>query len=231
MIKKVVKAIIPYGVLWLIRKIRKAFSESEPKPLENPPLPEKPSVTALFNGNDTMFKSLLQKANVYGEYGCGESTQWVLENTKTQVLTVDTSLQWIDEVKQGLDDEKMKRVQIKHVDLGDLMIWGRPNSYDKRDKFSHYTDWIWQQSVKPDTVLIDGRFRVCSFLTSLKFANEGTKLIFDDYTDRPFYQIIEQFLPREEVCGRQCLFIVPNRNKIDLESIETEIINFRHVLE
>ena len=32
-----------------------------------------------------------------------------------------------------------------------------------------------------DCVLVDGRFRVCCFLTSLKNAEQGTRIIFDDY--------------------------------------------------
>ena len=83
----------------------------------------------------------------------------------------------------------------------------------------------------PKLVLVDGRFRVCCFLTSLKFAKEGTKIIFDDYIDRPYYHFVEKYLPREMECGRQCLFIVPSKSKIDMNELNKDIDSFRNVMD
>jgi len=41
----------------------------------------------------------------------------------------------------------------------------------------------------------------------LKFADAGTRILFDDYTNRPQYHIAENYVPRVRVCGRQCLFV------------------------
>ena len=82
----------------------------------------------------------------------------------------------------------------------------------------------------PDTVLIDGRFRVCCFFTCLKFAKEGTIIIFDDYFDRPYYHIVEKYLDIHQKCGRQAIFKIFNKEKFDSKTIDTEIKNFRHVL-
>lgn len=202
--------------LWLVKKLR------EPPP---------PPTSSLFDGDDALFKSILKNTRLYGEYGCGASTKWVLSNTNAEVVAVDSSKHWIGEVNKDLDGDIGKRADIHHVDLGELKDWGYPTSYEKREDFSCYTNWIWDQSRKPDTVLIGGRFRVCSFLTCLKHADEGTKLIFDDYTIRPHYHIVEKFVAREEVCGRQCLFIVPNSSQIDYDDLDAEISNFRHVME
>jgi hypothetical protein len=40
-------------------------------------------------------------------------------------------------------------------------------------------------AVKPDLVLIDGRFRLACFLHPLLAAAPGTPILFDDYTNRP----------------------------------------------
>ena len=80
-------------------------------------------------------------------------------------------------------------------------------------------------------MLIDGRFRVCCFLTSLKFAKEGTKIIFDDYTTRRHYHIVEEHVSRAETCGRQCLFIVPPKSEIDFERLQKDIDAFRNVMD
>ena len=53
----------------------------------------------LFDGNDNLFKKILSKTKVYGEYGCGLSTNWVLKNTQADILSVDTSKVWIESVK------------------------------------------------------------------------------------------------------------------------------------
>ena len=83
----------------------------------------------------------------------------------------------------------------------------------------------------PKLVLVDGRFRVCCFLTSLKFAEAGTKIIFDDYVNSPHYHFIEKYVSRINQCGRQCLFIVPTKSKIDMNSLNKDIDAFRFVMD
>jgi hypothetical protein len=85
-----------------------------------------------------------------------------------------------------------------------------------RHNFVRYTESLWVREEKPDVVLIDGRFRVCGFLTSLMYANAGTIIIFDDYVCRPHYHIVEEFLEPDHFCGRQCIFKVPNKHSLIL---------------
>ena len=171
----------------------------------------------IFDGDDRLFKEILSNTKIYGEYGCGNSTKWVLENTNAIVKSVET----VEEIAKKYDG-------VHYVNVGPITGWGRPESYEFRDKFVEYTYWIWQDD-KPDTVLVDGRFRVCCFLSSLKYADTGTKIIFDDYINYPVYHIVEKFVKREEECGRQCLFIVPDN--IDYEELDIEINNFRCVMD
>ena len=69
----------------------------------------------LFDNNDILFKKYLMKSNVFAEYGCGQSTYWVLKNTTAQILSVDTSIDWIKTIKQlkVYDDQKIK-FNLKH---------------------------------------------------------------------------------------------------------------------
>jgi hypothetical protein len=70
----------------------------------------------------------------------------------------------------------------------------------------------WQVANKleliPDAVLIDGRFRVASFLYSLISARVGTILMFDDYLNREKYFIVENFVKLQEKHGRMGVFYV-----------------------
>lgn len=183
---------------------------------------------ALFDGDDALFKSLLMDAKVYGEYGCGASTQWVLSNTNANVYSVDTSKVWVEKLLKKFDFETLKRAAIHHVDLGDVGDWGRPLTDDRKDDFHLYTNWLWRHVAKPDTILIDGRFRVCCFLTSLKFAAVGTRILFDDYTNRQRYHVVEEFVKKEAVCGRLALFIVPEKGTINYKALEENINIYRN---
>jgi len=184
----------------------------------------------LFNGDDDLFKDEVKKVDVYGEYGCGQSTKWVLSNTVADVIAVDTSIEWIDAVKKD-NESNNDRLNIGHVNLGDVGEWGRPLSYEKIGYFSAYTDYLWRQTKKPKLVLIDGRFRVCCFLTSLKYAKEGTIILFDDYTNLPKYHFVEKYVSCFKECGRQSMFIVPSKSEIDMVELEKDIQSFRNVMD
>ena len=103
------------------------------------------------------------------------------------------------------------KLHLLYYDVGLIGNWGVPVSYDKAENFYTYTDWIWQQSVNPDIVLIDGIFRICCFLTFIFHERKGTILIFDDYKNNQYYHIVEQFLKPQQYCGRQAIFVVPEK--------------------
>jgi len=183
----------------------------------------------LFDGDDRLFKSVTEECRVYGEYGCGKSTRWILGNTGATVYAVDTNKAWIESVQS--ETNAAARLVPQWIDVGELGDWGRPVSYAKRSNFQSYTDWIWSHGARPQVVLIDGRFRVCCFLTCLKYAPDGTKLLFDDYTNRTHYRVVEEFADLAEVCGRQALFVVSRKAQVDSERLDQLINQFRMVLD
>lgn len=179
----------------------------------------------LFHGDDQLFKELVRSVRVYGEYGMGSSTLWVLDNCHCTVLAVDSDPVWISHVREKA--QSTGRLQALHVDVGELLRMGRPKSFAKRDNFLSYCAAIWQSPIKPELVLIDGRFRVCCFLNCLLHAEVGTKILFDDYLYRPGYHIVEDFVKPSDFCGRQALFVVPDG--LDRERIEEEMHKFSYV--
>ncbi len=184
----------------------------------------------LFDGDDALFKDEVQRVEVYAEYGCGKSTTWVLNNTAASVISVDTSSEWIKMIRKA-NRGGGGRLDIHHSQLGEVGGWGRPLSYDKSDLFPDYTEYVWKQESTPELVLVDGRFRVCCFLTSLKYAEKGTKIIFDDYTNRPHYHFVEKYVRPVKTLGRQCMFIVPTKAEIDMTELDNDIASFRNVLD
>jgi hypothetical protein len=214
MFKKIIKGLIPPIFIVLYKKN----------------FEKKPSPDLLFDGDDKLFKRVIKNAKTYGEYGCGASTKWVLNNTNSKVIAVDTSKEWVEEVLSD-NESNNHRLNIKYINLGELGRFGMPIDYRKSKSFSEYTDFFWEQDVKPDLILVDGRFRVCCFLTSLMYADEGTYILFDDYIDRTYYHFIEKFVSRAEECGQQCLFIVPPSKEIDFDDLKKDIDSFRYVMD
>lgn len=183
--------------------------------------------SALFRGEDGLFRTALDGCQVYGEYGCGASTIWCARNSTAQILSVDTSSEWIERVLNSTGNPQ--QLQLVHVDLGTLGAWGRPRDYSHRDRFADYISAPWRFELKPDVVLIDGRFRVACFLTSLIEAAPGTIILFDDYTDRPHYHLVEDYTPIVDHAGTQAKFVVPG--ELDTARIKKEIQHFLYVMD
>ena len=95
-------------------------------------LKSKVEIEPLFDGDDKLFKLYLKNCNLYFEYGVGASTRWVLANSNSNIIAVDTDKEWIDFVNIKVSN---MRVNLIWVNLGDLTKWGRPNSYKYRNSF------------------------------------------------------------------------------------------------
>lgn len=183
---------------------------------------------SLFDGKNQLFKYALKDVEVYGEYGCGESTIYVAKNYNCQVMSIDSSIEWIRNVKDKC--KNLSKVKLHHANIGIIENWGRPINYKNSENFPDYTDWLWQQKVQPDVVLIDGRFRVCCFLTCIFYARSGTKIIFDDY-NRERYHFVERFILPTKINQRQALFITNGSSSFDANELRKAIEQFRFVLD
>lgn len=192
-------------------------------------LEKKISKNFLFDGDDLLFKELGRKCKVYYEYGCGKSTEWMIRSTQAHVFAVDTSFEWISKVRRYAGEFAPDRLNLLHIDVGRLGAWGRPLDYSKRSHFRSYINHFWARAISPDLVLIDGRFRVSCFLMSVRNAERGTKILFDDYVNRPHYHLVEEFVPLVEVCGRQALFEVSKNFNHD--SLDNLIDSFAFVMD
>ena len=162
----------------------------------------------LFDGDDKLFKDLIKNIDTYFEYGCGKSTEYVYKYSNCNIYSVDTDQNWVKKTQQLTNGKKDNRLNIDWIDVGKVEEWGYPITYAKRKYFFNYANNFYKKNYKPDLVLIDGRLRVFCFLTTLKHAPIGTKIIFDDYTNRPIYHVAEEFSPLLDKCGRQALFEV-----------------------
>ena len=191
-------------------------------------LVKKFDATTLFDGDDGLFKELIKLAEIYFEYGLGKSTEFVFKYSNASIFAVDTSNDWVRKIQSLEAIESSNRLNLYWVDVGEIGQWGTPTSFKMRHNFKKYSELLWLNNKTPDLVLIDGRFRVSCFLTSVKFAPVGTKILFDDYTDRPFYHVVEEFCQKLDTCGRQALFEVNRKAK---DQISDDVIqSFQNVI-
>ncbi|MDB4720525.1 hypothetical protein OAF65_02310 [Verrucomicrobiales bacterium] len=176
-----------------------------------PTLPKRIEIKRLknsnvFEGDNDIFYEEIITAKNYLEYGCGQSTYAVSRQLNIKNgYSVDTSNEWLQLCENSINDPRFSYI---HIDLGNLGGYGKPISYLRRDYFKEYIHAN-HKVAEIDLVLIDGRFRVASFFSCYLNLNKGAKIIFDDYTDRPFYHIVEEFVGApEKINSRQALFVI-----------------------
>ena len=111
--------------------------------------------------------------------------------------------------------------------------WGNPGKNATNIQKINYSNQITKLSKEEqdsiDLVLIDGRFRVACFLTTLRYANPKTKIYFDDYLTRPFYHEVEEFEVPIEETTRAAVFIV--NGSYDIEKLDYLINKFEYVFD
>lgn len=151
------------------------------------------------------------KCSNYLEYGSGGSTLMACEHALDSIISVDSDKFWIDKVESKINKSD-KFISINYCDIGPVKDWGIPADHSGFKNYWRYAVTPWKiaidNHVQPDLVFIDGRFRVACFIYSWITASEGTIILFDDYSVRPEYHVIERFCIPVSTHGRLAEFLV-----------------------
>lgn len=155
----------------------------------------------------------LMKAGVYLEYGAGGSTVMAADLGVKYINSVDSDKGFLNAVRSRVAERQPDAKMTPHyVDIGPTKEWGQPidRKFAKQWPLYCVTGWddLNSQNLKPDLILIDGRFRVACFLASLIFSKPDTIILFDDYFDRPHYFLVEKYLRPTARAGRMAEFII-----------------------
>lgn len=157
----------------------------------------------------------LGKSETFLEYGSGGSSVMAAQSRVKRIYSVDSDETFLRAVQArieqiGIGAEKYQPI---YVDIGPTGDWGRPRDFGSAALWPAYANEPWTllelEGASPDLILIDGRFRVASFLVSALLAQEGCVILFDDYFDRPGYHIVEKYLKPVRAAGRMAEFVVP----------------------
>lgn len=170
------------------------------------------AIAWMDNEGMNIFQTSLKHATTYLEYGSGKSTEYActLKNIK-HVITVESDKSWCDEVYKNIINKN--KLHLGYANIGVVGKFGRPINDDGFKSYHSYMIMPWgladKYDLKPELILVDGRFRVACFLYSLLCADKGTVILFDDYFDRlEQYNVVEKFCKVHSKHGRMAKFIV-----------------------
>lgn len=145
------------------------------------------------------------------EYGSGGSTQLAVQ-LGVPCLTVESDRDWAAALTSHLEAQFGEAVsaRIQHVDIGATKAWGYPVDASRWSEYWRYPMQVWRSDHAPDPtlILIDGRMRKACFATALLHVKRETIVLFDDYTDRPYYHDIEGYVKPAQFLGRMAEFVI-----------------------
>lgn len=165
-----------------------------------------------------------ENANVILEYGSGGSTVLAAKQPNTRVFAVESDKDWADSLHSYIEKQKPEAsVTIHYANIGPTGDWGHPLRYRKMHSLRYlgYSRSVWNRTdfIHPDVILIDGRFRVGCFLTCLSRIKRPTRILFDDYLDRPTYHVVERYSRPVETVGRMAIFSAKPEDARQLSSL------------
>ena len=170
--------------------------------------PSVPSIPHMDAESIAFLTAALENCHTYLEYGSGGSTLLAVESNVPRVISVESDEKWIRKVKRKVRSLKTStRIDFYHASIGKVTGWGTPVSVvDGKVSYAELPWTLAKPTVSPMLILIDGRFRVVSFLVSLVSAPRETVIIFDDYFDRSDYWVVEKVIFPIQVVGRSAIF-------------------------
>lgn len=196
-------------------------SEPEPAPVQVPQTANAqfkvPSIPHMEPQGQALLNEHLCNAKVFLEYGSGGSSVLASGYPLTRIYSVDSDRNFLRAVTEkvkamGAPEDRYLPI---FTDIGPTEAWGHPSSKLSATLWPQYASNVWdvitERDEKPDLILIDGRFRVASFLISALMAPAGCVILFDDYFDRSSYHVVEQFIVPRRSAGRMAEFVVPTR--------------------
>lgn len=188
-----------------------------PKPA-NRPVPAKLSFEPRLEPTEaSLLWEFLERTETYLEFGCGGSTLMAACSAVRRISTVETDAAWLEKISGA---PELANIQISkfHVDIGQTVEWGFPASDTEAIKWPAYHQHIWDRiRHRPDTIFIDGRFRVATVLGALLRCPEASVLLVHDFWPREHYHAILPFV--DEIKSAETLAAFRPAKRINWKSL------------
>jgi hypothetical protein len=173
-----------------------------------------------------LFKSVLRCTSKYVEFGCGGTTVLAHSLGCASIVTIDSSLEWLDKVRIACMPNGKTEIKTIHVDIGAVRELGFPKDDSTQSLWDDYhtAPWTDPDLALADTYLIDGRFRVaCVMQTAMRCSSSAIVMV-HDFANRPYYQSVSRVL--REIARTDNLSIFQLRG--DFERATAEALLSRH---
>lgn len=152
----------------------------------------------------------LAQSEIVLVYGCDIAPMVCNNAFVKKVYGVDARKPVCDTVYDAINDNE--KFRLMYANIGELNQHNQPINADQFKQYHQYMVFPWALADKydalPNLIIIDGHFKVASFLYSLICAPEGSRIIFNDYFDHPEYEMIRNYCPLESRQGAAAEFIV-----------------------
>jgi hypothetical protein len=149
------------------------------------------------------------EADVILEYGSGGSTVAAAELPGKTVFSVESDAKWLKMMTRYFaQNPPLANLTLHRADIGPTKSWSLPSDEKMFRDWPKYPLGVWDlpDFVHPDVVLIDGRFRVGCFLSTLFKITRPTVVLWDDYLGRRRYHEVEDLIKPTEFVGRMAVF-------------------------
>jgi hypothetical protein len=161
------------------------------------------------------------------EFGAGGSTYVAATMIKRTVITVDSSTDWLQKVKQFCVDRAAPiSPSTIHVDIGPVGDWGFPTDPGTREQWPSYYEAPWRSLAGPDLALgsvaadeidlflVDGRFRVACFMQIMLRCRRDAIIMIHDFATRPYYHALHEVAREIARSGELSAFVpMPGHSK------------------
>ncbi|MEA2708673.1 MAG: hypothetical protein QOF78_1274 [Phycisphaerales bacterium] len=141
----------------------------------------------------------MRRSRIYLEFGCGGSTRLAAESGVSRLFSVDSDKNWVKRCRRHPSIAPLVadgRAILLSVKVGTVDTFGYPADRSDVLRWPNYSLAIWKKIgvALPDTVLIDGRWRVSTAVQSLLRCPPKTTMMFHDFTPRAHYHAILPFI-------------------------------------
>lgn len=164
------------------------------------------------------------------EYGSGGSTVVAAECDVPLLYSVDSDARWVARLRQHPKIAPLVeagRAHLLHVDIGPVGNWGKPKSKLSAWKWPRYARRPWlERDLRPDLVLVDGRFRISCILETLRHAPEARIMVHDFRADKPRVRAVLPFVDVIQVVDK--LAMLAARSNVDGLRARTVRLLFRY---
>jgi hypothetical protein len=148
--------------------------------------------------SNNFFLNMLKKSKFFFEYGSGSST--ILANRLLKkYMSIESDKNFFLYMK-NINIPNIKFINFGYVYFYSVPIFLKINKKKSSENAYNYANQIFKTKLKPDLILIDGRYRVLCALTVFEFIkkkkikNKDVTIILDDYkTRKKKYNVLKNF--------------------------------------